>query len=285
MAYNTVEVVMKTRKSNLAGTWYPDDPGQVSEMLESWTEDTRAENNLVSAVVPHAGWYYSGSIAAKCIKAAASGRDLVIIAGGHRAPGSRTAAAFEESFESPGGRVPNALGILDKLKGIISIEEDLRPDNTVEIIIPAAAYFSPDAEILWLRMPADEAAVEAAGAVFEEVKSSGRNAVLIGSTDLTHYGANYGFKPAGSGPEALEWVKEVNDAEIIQKMLEMDADGLLRHAREHSSACSAGAAASAVEYARRSGTAEGRLVEYRTSYDVQPAESFVGYAGIVFQLM
>ena len=52
--------------------------------------------------------------------------------------------------------------------------------------------------------------------------------------------------------------------------------------REHS-ACSAGAAAAAAEYARLQGASKGRLIRYTTSWDVYPADSFVGYAAIVFQ--
>ena len=105
---------------------------------------------------------------------------------------------------------------------------------------------------------------------------------MIGSTDLTHYGPNYGFSPAGGGDRALAWVREVNDRGFIDRLLEMDAEGAIGQAEESRSACSAGGAAAAAAFARSRGVKSGRLVGYMTSREVYPDESFVGYAAIAF---
>jgi MEMO1 family protein len=62
----------------------------------------------------------------------------------------------------------------------------------------------------------------------------------------------------------------------------MDGGAMLALAGRERSACSAGAALAAVSFAREMGVREGKLVRYMTSYDVHPAESFVGYAGVLF---
>ena len=110
----------------------------------------------------------------------------------------------------------------------------------------------------------------------------GKKVAVVGSTDLTHYGRNYGFSPAGRGEKALKWVTEVNDRAFIDSLLEMNAEEALRHARESQSACSAGGAVAAMTYAGESGAAHGTLLCYMTSHDVHPNESFVGYAGITY---
>jgi AmmeMemoRadiSam system protein B len=113
-------------------------------------------------------------------------------------------------------------------------------------------------------------------------KEKGVSILAIGSTDLTHYGPNYGFVKKGLGPTAVEWVKKDNDKGFIDYALKMDTGGLLKHAEENDSACSAGAAASAIATCKELGAEKGTLVDYYTSYDIMPDDSFVGYAGIVF---
>ena len=106
--------------------------------------------------------------------------------------------------------------------------------------------------------------------------------ICIGSTDLTHYGPNYGFMAKGLGPSSVEWVKKENDRLFIEQALQMNAEGLLRHAVENDSACSPGAVASAVTTCKALGAEHGVLLDYYTSYDIMPDDSFVGYAGIVY---
>jgi len=107
--------------------------------------------------------------------------------------------------------------------------------------------------------------------------------LAFGSTDLTHYGPNYGWAPQGVGPEAVKWVREVNDQRFLSEVLKLDGTGLLRAAQEDQSACSAGGAAAAVAAARKLGAQKAVLQYYYTSYEIMPGDSFVGYAGILLE--
>jgi len=107
--------------------------------------------------------------------------------------------------------------------------------------------------------------------------------LVFGSTDLTHYGPNYGWAPKGFGPGAVKWVKEVNDKRFIEAALKLDGPGLMQAVAEDQSACSAGGAAAAVAAARKLGATKTFLSDYYTSYDIMPGDSFVGYAGIVLE--
>ena len=105
---------------------------------------------------------------------------------------------------------------------------------------------------------------------------------IIGSTDLTHYGDNYGFTPHGIGAGAGKWVKEVNDRRRIEALVAVELEKALERAGREHSACSVGAAVAAARFAERSGAQGGELLEYRTSYDLSPSPFFVGYAGIIY---
>jgi AmmeMemoRadiSam system protein B len=118
--------------------------------------------------------------------------------------------------------------------------------------------------------------------IFHAASRLGRRVAVVGSTDLTHYGNNYDFSPMGGGEKALHWVKEVNDRRFIDCLLSMDAAEALERAIKERSACSVGGALAAMGFARAGGIAAGKLVDYRTSSDIVPADSFVGYAGVLY---
>jgi hypothetical protein len=110
----------------------------------------------------------------------------------------------------------------------------------------------------------------------------GRKIMVLGSTDLTHYGYNYAFTPKGVGKEAVDWVKNKNDKRVVDLMLEMDTEEIIRESLINSNACCSGAAATAIAAMKRMGATKGERLIYTTSYDIRPDNSFVGYVGAVF---
>lgn len=272
------------RRSILAGSWYPDKKTEIESLIAKWTDGIDVEGGIscYAGIVPHAGWYYSGSTTAKVLAHTVMNKELIVIIGGHLPPGSSILAAFEDKLETPSGTAVNRIDLIEKLGKKLNIDEDVFSDNTVEIVLAMVSIMNPDADIIWLRAPADLQAVKLADELFEISKSTALKTAVIGSTDLTHYGSNYSFTPAGRVPGAVEWVKDVNDAGILKHLLSLDYISALKHAEEEKSACSAGAAAAAVRFAQLNGVTTGRLIDYHTSYDIQHSESFVGYAGIVY---
>ena len=111
--------------------------------------------------------------------------------------------------------------------------------------------------------------------------AAGRDAVFVGSTDLTHYGPNYGFVPKGTGEEAVRWVREEIDSGFIACVLAGDPAALLAHAVREQSACCPGAVAATLAALCAYGHAPApSLLTHYLSYDVRPSSSFVGYASI-----
>jgi len=126
--------------------------------------------------------------------------------------------------------------------------------------------------------------LEIGKAVTEIAKDLGLRINIIGSTDLTHYGMNYGYLPKGTGDQALDWVTQENDANIINAMTAMDPEKVINEALENQNACCAGAVATAITAAKYMGVKKAETISYATSYDKSPGDSFVGYVGIVFEM-
>ena len=275
---------MSVRRRCLPPGWYPGSAGEARREIEEMRGREAGEGSGACAgIVPHAGWHFSGRLALEVLSVLCRGIDTMVIIGGHMGWADRIVAAFEDAYETPLGELKADLRLLEKLRASLDVEEDRDRDNTVEIQLPLVRYLAAGVMVLGMRAPPSEAADSLGKAIADAASALGRRVAVAGSTDLTHYGSNYGFSPAGRGPEGLAWVREVNDRRIVDSMLAMDVGATLERARRERSACSAGGAAAAMSFARASGARSGALLGYMTSWDVQQAESFVGYAGIIFR--
>jgi AmmeMemoRadiSam system protein B len=92
----------------------------------------------------------------------------------------------------------------------------------------------------------------------------------------------------GIGPDAFQWVSQVNDRQFIELALKLEPKSMLASAAENCNACGAGAAAAAVAAAKRLGKTEGLLLAHTNSNEVMLREmgysssDSVGYAAIIF---
>ena len=274
---------MKVRPRTLPPGWYPGGRSQTIMEIEGFSRSfKKPEIPAVAGVAPHAGWSFSGSIACHVFQSIPRETDTIVVIGGHLAPHSGLLAAFEEGYETPLGLLESDLELLELLGGTLTIHDDRYADNTVEVQLPLLQYFHPKAKALHMRASPSEEALQLGAALAEAATVLNRKIAVVGSTDLTHYGGSYGFSPHGSGPKAVKWVKEVNDKRIVDALLALELDNALEYARREQSACSVGGAVAAARFAAQTGAEKGELLEYKTSYDVYPGPSFVGYAGIIF---
>ncbi|MBW2055988.1 MAG: AmmeMemoRadiSam system protein B [Deltaproteobacteria bacterium] len=283
---------MALRKPDYAGSWYPASPEQCRREIERYEERARelsvTPDETVGGIVPHAGWYYSGEVACAVLKSIArwSSPETVVIFGMHLGPASDHVIMAEGAWETP-------LGILE-IDEVLSreltesfdfVEETpsfYEPDNTIEVQLPFVKYFFPESRILPVGVAPRAEALEIGERVADLLAKREGQGVVVGSTDLTHYGPNYGFAPRGTGEKAVEWVRNNNDKRMTDLMVQMNPSAMLQEARSSRNACCVGAAAAAVAAVKRLGCRAGELLVYRTSYDIEPSTSFVGYAGVVY---
>jgi AmmeMemoRadiSam system protein B len=279
---------MRTRERMLPVGWYPASESACKAEIHQFIAGTAslpAGTKVYGGIVPHAGWYFSGKAAARVFYLAAqlSQPQVVCIFGGHLGGNSPPLLVADDAWETPLGDLPLATEFYAPLAKRLTLREEHPGDNTIEVQLPFVKYFFPRARALALRSPQSATALELGQAVAAVAKELNVSILAFGSTDLTHYGPNYGFSPKGYGPEAVKWVKEVNDKRFIDAALKLDGAGMLKTAAENQNACSAGGAAAAVAAAKAQGAGKAALVDYYTSYDIMPGDSFVGYAGIVLE--
>jgi len=290
---------MDRRQPAVAGQFYSAGQACLTDLeqcLPTEPLDVDLPRPIVAGIVPHAGWGFSGDMAGlvfSAIKQTSEEVDTFVIFGAaHRYLGSRAAMYDRGSWLTPLGEI----AIDGELSGAIAkidyVEVDPgahRAEHSIEVQVPFIQHLFSSAGIVPIMVPAAPFAVElgeAIGGIIADAKD--KHIVCIGSTDLTHYGPQYGFCPAGAGSDGLRWAKEVNDRAFIDLAVNMEAQKLLETSVEKGNACGPGAAAAAVASAAKLGRTKGVLLGHKHSNEVmktkygRSSSDSVGYAAIVF---
>ena len=291
---------MQARKPVVAGQFYPGQydscVDEINECLQQQTISKQLPQTMVAGIVPHAGWVFSGSVAALVFSAIKQQHEkvntFVIFGAVHSFFGQEPAVYDKGSWITPLGEVAIdeelASAVLSS-SAAVSDSQAHKFEHSIEVQVPFIQYLFAGAKILPILVPPSEQAIslgEAVGGIISGDKQ--KKYVCIGSTDLTHYGPRYGFTPMGVGPDALRWVNEVNDRQFIDLALKLEPEQMLASAAENSNACGAGAAAAAVAAAKKLGKKEGLLLAHTNSNEVMlrkmgsSSTDSVGYAAIVF---
>jgi len=289
---------MQTRKPIVAGQFYPARQSPcITEIYECIREGKPAESlpeTIVAGIVPHAGWTFSGSLAAmvfSAIKQCCSVDTFVIFGAAHGYHGSSPAVYAQGSWLTPLGEVAVDEELADsvlKTDTAVADSSAHQDEHSIEVQVPFIQHLFTGAKILPILTPPNERSISLGGVVGEIIKQQKKKIVCIGSTDLTHYGPRYGFTPKGTGANALQWASTVNDKEFIDFAVKLQPQEMLASAAENLNACGAGAAAAAVAVARKLGKTKGLLLAHTNSNKVMlekmgtSCAEAVGYAAIVF---
>jgi AmmeMemoRadiSam system protein B len=280
---------MTIRTSYLANQWYPGLAKEIKVLVEKWGDyierEPKPQGQTLGVVAPHAGWYFSGKLAAKVLARAAKTLkdqppDLVIVLGGHLGRLDPIVAYNDKAWSTPLGPLP----IENSLNKLLT---DFNPliwsgptqDNTIEILTPLVKFYFPETKLWPLRIPPSNSAIKVGEIVLSLMKTNPK-ILIVASTDLTHYGQNYGFEPAGSGPKGEEF-RRANDRLFIEAALSLNIEAALSLSLNKQAACSAGAVATLLHLAQVKG-AQGFEVDYYASSDISPGPQSVGYAGLEF---
>ncbi len=154
---------MKIRKAQFSGSWYPGDAAdcerEITSFIKSGKEATESDRPLLGGIVPHAGWYFSGSIACNVIHRLLGEKlpDVFVVFGMHLHPRSPNHIMIEGAWETPFGNLEieeDLAGELTKqFKFNIESANRFTPDNTIELQLPFIKYFFNDAKLVPIGVP------------------------------------------------------------------------------------------------------------------------------------
>src|SRR2546422_3693606 len=237
------------------------------------------DDQLVAIVVPHAGYDYSGPVAANSyFQLASSGlRESVIILGpNHTGYGSGVSTMTDGQWATPLGEVPIDKSLafsITRFSSLIDVEEEAhKREHSIEVQLPFLQFiyprrfkFVPICMMLQDLKTSMEIGEAIAGAAEKH------RAVVLASSDWTHY-------------EPQEEAKS-KDKQAIEAALQLDEKRFQDVIEERSvSACGYGPVTAMIRAAKLHGAKSGNLLSYQTSGDVTGDKSaVVGYAAASFE--
>ncbi|MDK2974540.1 MAG: hypothetical protein PWP08_911 [Methanofollis sp.] len=259
---------METRPCALAGMFYPGEPHHLEQFLETVTPRERPAPDALGIVSPHAGYQYSGAVAARAFSAIRPDFDgtFVVIGPSHRGFLTCTSAI---PWETP-------LGIVDvdtEFVGALEIRADegsMENENSLEVQVPFIKHFFPRAQMAPIMMGDQSRASAAAVAdrIVHAVGATGRRVRIVASSDFSHY-----------IPDSLAHER---DAMAIDAIKNLDVDELYRRIEKYNiSVCGYGPIAAMIAVCTDFGATEGCLLSYATSGDVTGDPEVVGYAAVM----
>lgn len=264
-----------------AGTFYPADARRLRDEVESAlgraTTPLQPLLHPVAAVLPHAGYRYSGAVAgAGYRKLAALGRPetAVILGTNHTGLGDSITVAEPGTWEIPLGEVEVPGELAREVADALGADQSDLPfseEHSVEVQLPFLYHlFGPLPVVPAVVQHLSVSRAQAAGKSLGELVSD-RPVALLASTDFTHYEPD---------PVARE-----KDRRALAPILNLDLPGFLETvARHRITICGVGAIALLLVAARELGLVGTELVAYRTSAEAGgPPDQVVGYAAVLFR--
>lgn len=180
------------RPAAVAGTFYPGEPRELSALVNDLLAPHRSALPPPKAVIaPHAGYIYSGPVAASAYARIANGRDLirrvVLMGPSHRVALRGIAVSTASAFATPLGPVPidlEAVAELRTLPQVVVSEEAHRREHALEVHLPFLQLCLGDFTLIPLVV--GDAGTEQVDDVLERVWGGAETLIVI-SSDLSHY--------------------------------------------------------------------------------------------------
>jgi MEMO1 family protein len=272
-----------TRRPAVAGTWYPKVPGALEREVDGYVSAAAdpPAGQVTALVAPHAGIMFSGPVGAYAWKAVAGAAyDVVALVGpSHFVAFDGVALWPEGAFDTPLGPAPIDAAGAQAMAGFPVVQSLPAPherEHSLEMQLPFLRRLLPDASIVPLlmgyqRRETIESLAEALIGAFR-----GRRALLVGSTDLSHY---FDATTAADLDGRVLGCVDRFDPEGLLEIFEQYPEG----ERGRYVACGGGPAIAVMLAARALGATRGRVLRYSHSGVISgDYDGVVGYAAAAF---
>lgn len=263
------------RAPAVSGQFYPRNKNDLDREISRCFEGVPADDKQVlGAVVPHAGYIYSGNTAAYVYSMLPEADTFVILGPNHTGYGSPVSVS-SENWSTPLGEVGSDNEFIKALpKRIIDTDETAHKyEHSIEVQLPFLQHRFSDFKIvpICMGMQDEETALDVGSELAEAVRKVNKKVVIIASSDFSHY------KP--------DKVAREDDAYFINSILNMDMPGFYRKLYEHNaSVCGYGTIAAMLTATKEIGATKATLLKYSTSGDTTgDFSAVVGYAGIIVE--
>jgi MEMO1 family protein len=187
--------VASVRPAAVAGSFYPSEPRALSAELDELLGGIEAAGPRLgfpkALIVPHAGYIYSGPVAARAYEELAPARGIVkrvvLLGPVHRVPVRGLAVPTDTEFATPLGRIPvdqQALAAVRHLPQVVTSDAAHAMEHALEVQLPFLQRQL--GEFSLAPFAVGDAAVEDVAQVIDRLWG-GEETLIVISTDLSHY--------------------------------------------------------------------------------------------------
>ncbi len=280
------------RQPAVAGAFYPDNPENLKKLIENCflddvsvgyipkLESFEGDDYPINIMVPHAGYQYSGAIAAHgyCeIVKHGFPEVFIILSPNHTGFGSEISIFNDGEWVTPLGNIEVDNEFADSIIEHSDIAEaefsaHLR-EHSIEVQLPFLQYFSTDFKIVPITMGNQTFVTsnDLANAIFEAGNKLNKSYCVIASTDLSHF--NNQEKANKVDGFVLEDISEMNEFKLFEEVVQYNI-----------TMCGYGPVMATISLSKRCGKNNCDILAYRTSGDVTgDLTSVVGYASGIFK--
>ena len=272
------------RHPAVAGQFYPADGTALTQVIEQSFLDRRGPGHLPvrhrspdrrirAAVVPHAGYLYSGAIAAHAFADIAAERapSTVLVLGVNHSGRGAPAALSARDWLTPLGRVPVDRDLVKALDHRpVEVDETAHArEHSIEVELPYLQYVVPFPRFAALTISMGPVAFLADVAAVVRRATLGRDVLLLASTDFSHY---------ISAAEA-----ERKDRLAIEPLLKRDPNELYSTVVGQDISMCGIAPTTVLLFATQDEPLEARLLRWGHSGEAEPMNEVVGYASVLLE--
>ena len=260
------------RKAKLSGSWYPKDPEALSRLIDHFCKNARMPEvpggEILAIIAPHAGYAFSGQVAAYAYKTIRNGNyeSVVILSPSHQLGFDGCSIYPKGGYETPLGvaQIDAPLAAeLSKATGFGFIAQAHQAEHAVEIQVPFVQKMVPRAKIVPVVMGIPKKATIVRLAEGLRKVLPGKNALVIASTDLSHFLAKEEANERDN--ETIALIQDFKTNEIIRKC-----------ERGENIMCGGGPVAATLLYGK--GEARVKILRYSDSSEIsQDTSRVVGY--------
>lgn len=268
------------RKPAVAGQFYPSNPQELKNLIKSFAVDQKkiVKEKTIACILPHAGYIYSGKVAAETLSGIDFPQDCIILGPNHSGFGQPHSLMREGEWQTPLGNIKiNTLLADELLKNSSYLLEDPiahAQEHSIEVELPLIQEiarhdftFVP----ITLAWADDLVYKDISDAIVKSIKSLKKDVLIIASSDMTHYEQQ--LSASRKDEEAIKAILKMNEQELLEKIDRLNI-----------SMCGSIPAVIGMLAAKKLGARRALLRAYQTSGDVtKDFSSVVGYAGIVIQ--
>ncbi|MBW6451430.1 MAG: AmmeMemoRadiSam system protein B [DPANN group archaeon] len=270
----------------IAGGFYPENKVFLEIMLDKFMlKKNTKKSNVIGAVVPHAGYLYSGNTAAEVYNNLKKKYDSVIIIGPDHTGLAKSVSLSDEDWNTPLGSIQIDMDLSNKIiknLDIASFDNTAHMyEHSIEVQLPMLLRVLGNFKFIPIIIPStisDMDTLEKIGLALR--KSIGDLDVLvIASSDFTHFGRGYGFVPVKT--DEIKWIHNM-DKTLIDDIINLNPIKLIEHA-ELTTACGIEPICVMLSCIKKQ-SKKGKCLKYTTSFEVSGIKNaIVGYSGIIFE--